>query len=165
MKRVLAALVALTTLLALVACDPEDTSHKPKPKPAAGGGVAPPQDPHGAEPAPIQGDPNAHNTKEGEVDLHVDWASENNQTVVCEWSKNAPGVGHPCEGMQKGHKEGKDYLGLWEYETTGVAGDVFFLAVQGTGAVKSVECAVAWKGQYHSIAGSGNRCAGIYTLN
>lgn len=163
--RKLLALLMILPILGLGGCDPEATGDHPQPKKNAGQ-AKPPEivDPGAAEPAPIQGDPGAHNTDPGEVDVHVSWVSENNQTVVCEWSKNAPGAGHPCEGMQKGHKEGKDYIGLWEYETTGVEGDVFFLAVQGTGAVKSVECAIAWKGHYHSIAGSGNRCAGTYKL-
>ena len=168
MRRTLAALVALTTLLALAACDPEDTgnNHKPKPKPAAGG-AAPQHDNGGgeaAQPAPVQGDPNAHNTQPGEVDVHVSWTSENKFPPVCEWSKNAPGVGHPCENMANAHKVGKDYVGLWEYETTGAVGDVFFVAAQGTGAMKSMECSVAWKGQYHAIAGDGKRCSGTYVL-
>lgn len=163
MRRSLLILAVVLPLLG--ACDPVDTNkHNAPPKPPAGKAAAP-ANPGGAQPAPVQGDPSAHNTQPGEVDLHVEWASENSQTIVCEWSKNAPGQGHPCENMSKGHKEGQDYLGLWEYETTGKAGDVIFIAAQGTGAVKWVKCSVAWKGAYHEISGSGNRCAGTYTLS
>lgn len=160
--RKLIALLSLSLVFALGACDPEPGG-TPQKAPAAGGHQQP-ANPGAAQPAPVQGDPSAHNTQPGEVDIHVSWTSENKFPPVCEWSKNAPGAGHPCENMEDAHKVGKDYVGLWEYETTGQVGDTFFVAVQGTGAVKSVECSIAWKGGYHAIAGSVNRCAGTYTL-
>jgi hypothetical protein len=163
MRRILA-LLMIVPVLALGACDPEQ-GHSTHPKKNAGQAQKPPPVDNGAaQPAPVQGDPSAHNTQPGEVDVHVSWTSENKHTPSCEWSKNAPGGGHPCENMTDAHQEGKNYIGLWEYETTGAAGDVFFLAAQGTGAMKSMECSIAWKGHYHEIAGDGKRCSGTYKL-
>lgn len=166
MKKALALLLACT--LALAACEPEGGgggTAPAKPKPPAGGAQQP--QPGAQQPAPVQGDPNAHNKQPGELDLHVEWTSENNKTPACEWSLNAPGLGHPCEGLQKGVQEPGvlDYIGFWEYSMTAQAGDVVFLSAQGNRGNKSIECAYFWKGAYHPFPSSGNRCGGTATLN
>lgn len=169
MKRQIVVLAAVLALLALGAadCEPEkggSTQRQPNP-PAAG---QQPKAGNGAQqPAPVQGDPSAHNTQPGEVDLHVEWGSENRKTPACEWSINAPGHGHVCENMERPEQvDGKgDYLGLWEYETTGKAGDVVWLSAQGNIGNKWINCSVAWKGKYHPLPSSGNRCGGTFTLN
>lgn len=167
MKKALALL--LVCAMALTACDHEQSSgDHPKQKPNANGGAHQPQAGGGAnQPAPVQGDPSAHNTQPGEVDLHVEWASENKKTPACEWSMNAPGQGHPCEALHEGQQEepGEDYFGLWEYTTTGKAGDVVWLSAQGNIGTKWIRCAVFWKGAYHTLTASGKRCGGTYTLS
>lgn len=156
--------VGLAVMLALTACQPEAGGAHPHQNPPAGG--AHHAEPGNAQPAPAPGDPGAHNTQPGEVDLHVEWASENKKTPACEWSMNAPGKGHPCESLREAHQEapGMDYLGLWEYTTTGKAGDVVFLSAQGNIGTKWIKCSVFWKGAYHGLPDAGKRCGGTYTL-
>jgi hypothetical protein len=171
MKRPIAALVTLAIALALAGCGAQaghGGSDRPKPPPAAGGGAHQPQGGAQAQqPAPVQGDPSAHNTQEGEVDLHVEWASENHHTPACEWSKNAPGLGHPCESLEDGHQEepGMDYIGIWEREEHGKTGDVFWLSAQGYPGTKWASCSILWKGKEHGGTNRGSRCSITLTLD
>lgn len=167
MRKLLAAATAITLALTLAGC-PDDggTSAKPShaapapvggPPPANNGGH---NDGQGAQPAPAQGDPNAHNTEEGEVDLHVSWTSANSNTGACLWRKN--GVESPCAGMKRAVLEPsvKKYIGLWETTTTGKAKDNFYLSFQGANGTESSECAIYFKG--HPQPGevhSGGRCS------
>jgi hypothetical protein len=116
MKRAVPLLLAALLALPLSACEPEKSNggnHQPAkpPKPP----VQQPQPQPGAQqPAPVQGDPNAHNTQTGELDLHVEWISENRRTPACEWSLNAPGQGQPCANMEHGEHADPgdtDYIG------------------------------------------------------
>lgn len=169
MKRTIAVLVALALVPLLAGCPdspPPSTERRP------GAPQAHPQPtPHvGAQqPGPHQADPSAHNEQPGEVDLHVEWSSENKHTPACEWSKNAPGKTHPCEGLrdavqEEGHP---DYFGLWEREEQGKAGDIFQLNAHGWPGTKSIACSIFWKGTYHALPTSadGKQCGGTYTLD
>lgn len=167
MRRALVALATVALALTMAACEPEGTgSDRPKPKPPAGGPKH--QNPGGeaAQPAPVQGDPGAHNTQEGEVDLHVEWASENRKKPACEWGKNAPGQGHPCEGLREAVQEekGQDYFGLWEREERGKSGDVFHISAQGNVGTKWITCTIFWKGVEEEGVTVGNRCSVTLTL-
>lgn len=158
------AFLALVLIFGAAGCDPngDPSTH---PRPGAGQAHQPPAPPAGAQqPAPA-GDPGQHNTQPGEIDLHVSWTSENKHTPACEWSKNAPGKTHPCEGLKDAVKEGKDYIGLWEREETGKAGDVFQLNAHGWAGTKSIDCAYFWKGQYHPLLSQGTQCGGTFTLD
>jgi len=170
--------VALVSLL-LAGCDQEKgKSDQAKPKasatakPKAQPAVPPakpgkPQPTNGAEPAPVQGDPSAHNQEPGEVDLYVEWTSEDKYAPSCEWSKNAPGRGHPCEGLKdaskpKGHHE---FIGLWSRTEQGQAGDHFEIAAQGsTVGVTSIDCSIMYKGQVYQGQTNGRRCSIQLTL-
>lgn len=166
MQRPLALLLGLALVVTLGACDPNADDHNTERRPWPAGAQQPANPPAGAQqPAPVQADPSAHNDQPGEVDLHVSWTSENKHTPACEWSKNAPGQGHPCEGLRDAVKEGRDYIGLWEREEHGKAGDVFELSAQGWAGTKSIECAIFWKGAYHAGVTSGTRCSVVLTLN
>lgn len=162
------ALVAVLAALALLlgACEPEGGQPSTERRPGAPQAHTPPAG-GGQQPAPVQGDPGAHNTDPGELDLHVEWISQNRKTPACEWSLNAPGRGHVCENMQPGVQEPGvvDYIGLWEYETMAKAGDVVWISAQGNIGNKSITCAYHWKGVYHELPSSGNRCGGTATLS
>jgi hypothetical protein len=162
--RKLIALLSLTLVVMLGACDP-NAGTQPQRAPGAGQAQQPAQPPAGAQqPAPA-GDPGQHNTQPGEIDLHVSWVSENKHTPACEWSKNATGATHPCEGLKDAVKEGKDYIGLWEREETGKAGDTFQLNAHGWPGTKSIECAYFWKGKYHALLSQGTQCGGTFVLD
>jgi hypothetical protein len=167
-NKLTSAVATVAALLALTACDPEAAKRGENPgkAPAAGQGQQH-KEPGGQQPAPVQGDPSAHNTQPGELDLHVEWESENRKTPACEWSINKPGVGGPCANMATPHQvDGKgNYIGLWEHTTTAKSGDVVFLSAEGNTGTKWVECAVSWKGKYRSLGAAGQkRCGGVYTL-
>jgi hypothetical protein len=166
-RRIIALGVALSLLLSMSGCDPaQDGKHSTPQKPRAGN-APPPVNPGHAQPAPVQGDPSAHNTQPGEIDLSVEWASENKRTPACEWSLNAPGQGHVCENLKEGKQEspGEDYFGLWEYTWTGKPGDVVFLTAQGNFGNKWIKCFIYWKGAPHELPAAGNHCGGTYTLS
>lgn len=162
-RKITALLIGAVLLLGLAGCGPGSGAGggAPKKAPAAGG----PQhgDPGGAQPAPVQADPSAHNTQAGEVDLHVDWTAENSSTPACEWTKN--GRSSPCAAMERGEKVSGTYYGLWEWNETGKAGDVFTVNAQGNIGVKSITCMVWWKGVYHEGVTNGRRCGINFTLN
>lgn len=161
-------IAALAVALALLAgCDPNAEGGAPptRPNPPAGGGQHNPGGGTGTQPAPVQRDPSAHNTQAGEVDLHVEWSSENNNTPVCEWSKN--GVSQPCANMARGehpNPDSLDYIGFWEHGEMGQVGDVFTVNAQGTGAVKTIDCSIAFKGRYHPGVTNGRRCGATFTV-
>lgn len=162
MIHIIRRLLPLAILLPLLAGCPDEPSTPPHRAPTAGPGQH--REPAGQQPAPVQGDPSAHNTQAGEVDLHVEWTSENSATPVCEWSKN--GAVRPCANMRKAVKDHTtDYIGLWEREDRGSAGDVFTIAATGNPGVKSIECAIAWKGKYHAGTSNGRRCGISFTLD
>jgi hypothetical protein len=124
-------------------------------------------DDNGAEPAPVQGDPSAHNQQPGEVDLYVEWTSENRSLPSCEWSKNAPGQGHPCEGLTAPQRPvpDHDYVGLWSRTETGKTGDHFEISAQGNAGVTSIDCSLMYKGAVHQGTTNGRRCSLIITLS
>lgn len=159
--------VALALLLSLTACEPakgKGGDHPRIPPPKAGQQNPAP---HGQQPAPVQGDPSAHNLQPGEVDLHVNWSSERSgETPACEWTKNG-GPAQPCAGIRPGVQEdpGEPYFGLWEYTTTGKAGDRFIIAAQGALGVTDISCEVWWKGAYHGGVSNKRRCSIDYTLS
>lgn len=168
MRRVLAALVALTALLSLTACDPEDTSnnrkHQAGPEATAGKG----EDKKEPEPEKTKA-PEKHETPdpdtvpEGQVGLFVTWESQNDKPPVCEWSKNNKSF--PCEGMSATHDaDSPGYYGFWETTQAGKAGDTFSVAAQGTGAMKSITCEAFWQDAPHEGPTNGKRCSVTLTL-
>ncbi len=163
-KRAAAVAALLVALLVLTGCEPEQPS-KSDTKPRAGAGQAKPPkaDPgKGAEPAPVQGDPSAHNTEEGEVDIHVSWTNPKTAvTPLCEWSKN--GTSQPCAGMHEAVKEGKNYIGLWEYTTRGKSGDTFTVNAEGLSGTDP-DCSIAFRGVYHEGTTRGPRCGAVFTI-
>ena len=154
----MAAGVAVAVLL-LAGCDPSagGGGGQAKPRPTAGGQQRPGLAGGGTAPAPVRGDPSAHNTQPGEVDLHVEWVSENRTTPVCEWSKN--GVATPCTNMERPEREGGEYIGLWEYGDHGKAGDRYAINAQGFAGTKDIRCSISWKGAYHAGVTNGRRCS------
>lgn len=170
MRRIAAALTALCLALTLSACDPESAKRGENPgkAPAAGQGQHKGDDGQGAQPAPVQGDPSAHNTQPGELDLHVEWESENRLLPACTWGLNSPaGADQPCANVAKPHQaDGKgNYIGLWEHTVSAKSGDVVVLSAEGNRGTVWVECAISWKGKYHSLGAAGQkRCGGTYTL-
>jgi hypothetical protein len=175
MRRTIAGLAAVLALFATTAegC-PEDkkpsgkASHAPAVPPAVPPGAGKGGDGKGEQPAPVQGDPSAHNTQPGELDLHVEWQAETTRTPGCEWSLNNPGVGNPCANIakpEKAHPSDKLYLGFWEHETKARTGDVVWLSAQGVG-YDSLKCSYHWKGQYFDLPDDGGRhCGGTATLS
>jgi len=162
-RRALAVAATVVLALSLAGC-PEDAG-TPQKAPTAGAHQQPPQPPAGAQqPAPVA-DPGEHNKQPGELDLHVEWVSENNRLPACEWSLNAPGRGHPCENMQKAQQVDRYYYGLWEYETTAKAGDVGFLSAQASIGGETIRCSYFWKGRLHALPDNGKRCGGTFTLD
>jgi hypothetical protein len=168
---ILAGVLVFMALTAEEGCAPSDGSSKPEPKPPAPAAGAQHADPGAAQPAPVQGDPSAHNTQPGELDLSIEWASENKKTPACEWSLNAPGVGQPCANMATPEKAVPNglYLGLWEHtvSTSAKAGDVVFLTARGNIGSNWVKCYAYWKGQQHAFPFDDGRkqCGGTWTLS
>lgn len=162
-RGVMAALLAVGLLLSLAGC-PDDPKLPPKKAPAAGQRQNPPKlDPGINQPAPVRGDPSAHNTQPGQVGLFVTWEAESRTTPVCEWTRN--GVVQPCANMEQPTREGNSWVGIWEHEERATAGAVYTLTAQGTGAVKVITCEIAWKSQIHPGISQGSRCGASFTLN
>lgn len=173
MKRTIPTLVAILALLAVSAegCPDEGgSSSKPEkppavPAPAKGDGGG-----GGAQPAPVQGDPSAHNTQPGELDVSIEWASENKKTPLCEWSLNAPGVGQPCANIATPERAVPNglYLGLWDHlaSTTAKAGDVVYLSARGNIGSNWIKCYAHWKGAMHTFPfdDAHKSCGGTWTL-
>lgn len=156
-------LLLLVLVFSGAGCNPESGHPSTERRPGAPQAKQPPQPAPGAQqPAPA-GDPGEHNKQPGEVDLHVDWTSENAHEPACEWSKN--GAVNSCSSMSRAHKEGKLYYGLWEHGETGQAGDVFSLNAHGWPGTNSIECSIFWKGSYHQLPSRGSQCGGTFTLN
>lgn len=155
----------MALLLMLTGCDDPNAAAPHATKAPAAGGHQPAAPTGAAQPAPVQADPSAHNTQPGELDLHVEWTSENTKTPACEWSHNGPS--QPCANMEKPEKEGGlDYIGLWEHTVPGAkTGDTVTIAAQGSIGVKSIDCSVYWKGAYHSGTTNGKRCSIQFKLN
>jgi hypothetical protein len=154
-KKVLALLLACT--VALAACEPEKGGGNHPNKPPKPPVHQPQPQPGAQQPAPVQGDPNAHNTEAGEVDLHVSWTNpKTGTTPLCEWSKN--GKSQPCANMREAVKEGNNYIGLWEHEETGKSGDVFTLNAEGQSGTEAT-CEIFYKGQGHPGISSKTRCS------
>jgi hypothetical protein len=137
---------------------------KPAARPGAGGAQQPQGNPGAVQPAPVQGDPGAHNTQPGELDLHVEWISENSGTPACEWTKN--GAVSPCANIKRAVKDPdmRYYVGLWSREEVAQAGDVFTINAQGQAGVTSIRCVINWKGQYHDGVSNGKRCSITFTV-
>jgi hypothetical protein len=161
MRKLLALL--LIPALAIGGCDPEPTGGHPQPKKNAGQAQQPPAvDPGAAQPAPVQGDPSAHNTQPGELDLYVEWSSQNRSKPSCEWSINKPGVGTPCANIrdpQQFQSTGR-YNGLWGTTVTAKSGDVVFLTAQGNAGTEWIQCRVEWKGKEINVGVGGYEVAG-----
>ena len=163
--------LAVTVLLGAGSCDvskpstEHSASAQAPAKPAVPPVVQQPTPPPGAQqPAPCP-DPGCANKQPGELDLHVEWVSENRKTPSCEWSLNSPGLGHPCENLQEAHQVDRYYYGLWEYETTAKAGDIGWLSAQANIGGETIRCSYFWKGALHDLPSSGKRCGGQFTLN
>jgi hypothetical protein len=165
-----AALLAVLACLTLAGCDPEGASptgpkHEKPPAATAGAGERKHEKP------PTAGPEAKHETDPGEIDLHVEWISENAKSPACEWSLNKPGVHEQCSGVGPGVQEpGEvDYIGLWEYTVLelGHSGDTVELYAEGNIGAKSIRCYVAWKNRYHELPydDSKRRCGGSYKLN
>lgn len=163
MRRILAILLILA--LGLAGCGPQAGGESPKQHPPAGGQAphAPGNDPNVNKPAPVQGDPGAHNTQPGYVGLFLTWESENKQTPVCEWTRN--GQVQPCNNMEAPTHEGVNWIGIWEHEEPGQTGWNYTLNAQGTGAMKAITCEIAWKGQIIPGITNGKRCGVSFQLN
>jgi len=165
MKRTAVATAAVLLAILLGACEPEqDGGDKHQTKPRIDAGQAKPKqnDNGNAQPAPVQGDPSAHNTQPGHVGLFLTWESENNKTPACEWTRN--GAVQPCANMRVEH-EGNTYVGFWEHEETAKAGDVYTLNAEGTGAVKWITCEIFWKGNGIEGPKTSKRCGVTRALN
>lgn len=170
MKRRGVAFLSLALLLGslLAGCEPESgDGRKPaQTKPRVDAGQAKPKggDNGGnAQPAPVQGDPGAHNTQPGMVGLFVHWESENKITPVCEWSRN--GVSQPCANIASQHDDDSPgYYGFWEHEESAIAGTTYAVNAQGTGAIKVITCEIAWKGTIYPGVKQGSRCGASLTL-
>jgi hypothetical protein len=157
------AVLLLAVALLLGGCDPESSGpHQPQPKPPAANHQAQPNNLQ--QPAPVRGDPSAHNTQPGQVGLFVSWESENNQTPLCEWSRN--GASQPCANMQakRDDDDGIGYWGFWEHEEAASAGMTYTVNAQGTGAVKYVTCEIAWKGHIYPGTPGEHRCGASLVL-
>lgn len=152
---------ALLLLLSAADCDNPPSGDRPQQHPPAAGNKPAPQNP--AQPAPVQGDPHAHNTQPGYVGLFLTWEAESRATPVCEWTRN--GTVQPCNNMESPTHEGATWIGLWEHEELAKTGDRYTLTAQGTGAVKTVTCEIAWKGQIIPGVTRGGRCGVSYQLN
>lgn len=160
MRRAVAVLVAALALLA--ACDPE-SGGAPSTQRRPGAGGQPPVNPGGQQPAPVRGDPGAHNTQPGHVGLFVTWEAESRVTPICEWTRN--GAVQSCANMEQPTHEGDTWIGIWEHEETAQTGWTYTLNAQGTGAVRVITCEIAWKGQIVPGVSSGKRCGAKYQLN
>jgi hypothetical protein len=137
---------------------------EPAKAPAPGKVEEPKGGPAVQQPAPVQGDPSAHNTQPGEVGLFLNWDSENKATPVCEWTR--AGAVQPCANLQaKRDEDGIGYYGMWEHEEPGKVGTTYTLTAQGTAAVSGMTCEIWWKGQGHLGESNGRRCGVTFTLN
>jgi hypothetical protein len=178
-RRTIAVLAAVLTLFAVTAEGCPDTAPKPsttKSAAPAGQPAPPPAKPakpeptEGAQPAPVQRDPSAHNTQPGEVGLYVSWESQNKATPVCEYSHN--GRTFPCNNMVSKHDdEAADngepaWYGFWETVFPAKAGDTISLNAQGADrSVVYVTCEYSWKGHIGSGTPGERRCGLQATLN
>jgi len=162
--KLLAVPLAVALLLSLAGC-PDDPKLPPKKAPAAGQHQNPPKiDPGINQPAPVQGDPSAHNTQPGSVGLFVTWQSENSTTPVCEWTR--AGAVQPCADITAVRdSDFPGWHGFWEHDEPGKIGTTYTLTAQGTGALQFITCEIAWKGQIHPGTSTGNRCGVSYTLS
>lgn len=166
MKKIVAFIALGAMLLSGCGTPDKENNHSTQRRPGAGAQPAQPQG--GAQqPAPVQGDPGAHNNQPGELDFHVEWASENRKTPACEWSVNAVGVGKPCAKIETPEQvDGKgDYFGLWEHTEKAKAGDIAWLSAHGNMGTKWIKCSISWKGSYHELPSKGKHCGGTFTLN
>lgn len=156
-------IIILALTFGLAGCDPEPTGGHPQPKPPANGGhVQEPPNPDANKPAPVQGDPEAHNTQEGYVVMFVTWKSETKRVPSITATKN--GVPLPLGNISPPTNEAdRAWHGDWEYEEQGVIGTVYSIKSSGP-SLLSVACEIGWKGQFHSDL-QRSSCNITFTLN
>lgn len=141
---------------------PSEGAHPPAvgqpPKIGNGGG-----DDGKAQPAPVQGDPSAHNTQPGEVALFLEWNSENKSAPLCEWTRN--GAVNPCTNPYIHRSEKFGYIGSFQHDEKATAGMTYTIVGEGTGAVTFMECSISWKNNLHVGKSTGRRCSVSLTLD
>lgn len=162
MRRLMLALAFLVLLAG--GCDPEPSgSDRPvlHPNPGAVHGNGGHGDPNVNQPAPVQGDPEAHNTQPGYVVMFVTWKSENKLIPAITAAVNGSPI--PLGDISAPTLEGdRAWHGDWEWEGPGKVGDTYTVTAKGKGTL-SLACEIGWKGQFHSdIQRYG--CAQTYTL-
>lgn len=156
-------LLAVFALLGVAACEPQkDDGHNTPRRPGAPQ-AQPTVNPGNQQPAPVQGDPNAHNTQPGHVGLFVTWRAQSRATPICEWTRN--GAVQPCGNIEQPTHQGNTWIGVWEYEEPAQTGWTYTLNAQGPGAITDITCEISWKGQIIPGVSAARRCGVSYQLN
>ena len=162
-------IIALAAVLALfvLACGPEEGKPDGKSQPAQNAGPGKVQnqqpEPGANQPGPIQGDPSAHDTHPGDIELQAIWESETNKKPEIEYSIGAGQI--PANaGAMTVTKHGNRYVGVWTFTTPARSGTTYGLTMFGTPSFIVARCVVMYHGQFPDAQEADRHCAASYTV-
>lgn len=165
-QRYIIAILAVVLALFALACGGEDGGDgKSQPARRSGPNAVQNQapEPGANQPGPVQGDPSAHDTHPGDIELQAIWESETSAKPQIEYSIGGGQIPAGAGSMTV-NKHGNRYIGVWTYPVPAQSGVTYGLTMFGTASFKTARCVILYHGQFPNAQEDRRNCAASWRV-